>query len=147
MEDNTFYHRSKPAQNGSGRSGCGHPSRPTYINAPSLSHTDERVMGDKRKKKGRSRKKVTAEQVAASKDIHEWAFDGGSLPPSSTLIADEFVPLKAQKTAIERVAFEFHSHSKCSDGYLSPSAVVERANRNGVSRFPIVLSFGVLISF
>ena len=90
-------------------------------------------MGDKKKKKGRGRKKVTPEQILASTYINQWV-SGDSAP---LLTAEEFVPAKAPKAAIERVVFEFHSHSKCSDGFFSPSAVVERAHRNGVSRFAI----------
>lgn len=89
-------------------------------------------MGDRKKKKGRGRKKVTPEQIAASTYINQWVFGGSLAPPSAD---DEFVPpvAKGQRAAIEHMAFEFHSHSKCSDGFLSPSAVVERAHRNGVS--------------
>ncbi|ONK75516.1 uncharacterized protein A4U43_C03F17710 [Asparagus officinalis] len=85
-------------------------------------------MGDKKKKKGRGRKRVTPEQIAASRYVNRWVFgDSGS-----NLLDDDFVPANVQKSAIERVGFEFHSHSRCSDGFLSPSAVVERAHRNGV---------------
>lgn len=88
-------------------------------------------MGDKKKKKGRGRKRVTPEQISASRYVNRWVFgDSGS-----NLLDDDFVPANVQKSAIERVGFEFHSHSRCSDGFLSPSAVVERAHRNGVSLF------------
>lgn len=33
----------------------------------------------------------------------------------------------------EPLLFEMHSHSVHSDGFLTPSALVERAHRNGVS--------------
>nr|CAD1826887.1 unnamed protein product [Ananas comosus var. bracteatus] len=37
-------------------------------------------------------------------------------------------PLRRER----RVVFELHAHSTCSDGFLSPSALVERAHRSGV---------------
>lgn len=89
----------------------------------------------KKKKRSRSRKKVTAEQLIASSYVHDWASSSthgdSNNSSSSAADADEFVPPPLSK-APERVLFELHSHSKCSDGFLSPSAVVERAHRNGV---------------
>lgn len=66
-------------------------------------------------------------QVAASKYINEWVFDYSS---SDSNEIDSFLPSKNNKS--ERVVVELHSHSKRSDGCLSPAAVVERAHRNGV---------------
>ncbi|OIW02094.1 hypothetical protein TanjilG_14743 [Lupinus angustifolius] len=98
-------------------------------------------MGDgKRKKKknrGGSKKKMTHEQVLAFKSVSEWVFlDQPSSSTSSASLAscvvDDFGVQKAVGRGGEKVVFELHSHSKCSDGFLSPSKVVERAHINGV---------------
>ncbi|XP_020580997.1 uncharacterized protein LOC110025074 [Phalaenopsis equestris] len=70
----------------------------------------------RRRRRKRKKKKVTAEQLLASRYVHEWAF--GHSEPSDD--------------GAGRVLFELHSHSKFSDGFLSPAALVERAHRNGV---------------
>ncbi|CAL0318307.1 unnamed protein product [Lupinus luteus] len=98
------------------------------------------MMGDgKRKKKNRggSKKKMTHEQVLAFKSVSEWVFlDQPSSSTSSASLAscvvDDFGVQKAVGRGGEKVVFELHSHSKCSDGFLSPSKVVERAHMNGV---------------
>lgn len=76
---------------------------------------------------------MTAEQLAASRYVHDWVFRDPPPPPAAAAASggEDFAPAVAHRPA-ERVVFEFHSHSRCSDGYLSPSAVVERAHRNGV---------------
>lgn len=70
----------------------------------------------RRRKRKKKKKKVTPEQVLASRYVHEWAF--GHSEPSDDVVG--------------RVLFELHSHSRFSDGFLSPAALVERAHRNGV---------------
>lgn len=51
------------------------------------------------------------------------------LKPSAADV-DDFLPVQATRRG--DVLFELHSHSNHSDGFLSPSALVERAHRNGV---------------
>ncbi|KAI0507042.1 hypothetical protein KFK09_013160 [Dendrobium nobile] len=70
----------------------------------------------RRRRRKRKKKKVTAEQILASRYVREWAF--GHSEPSDD--------------SAGRVLFELHSHSKFSDGFLSPTALVERAHMNGV---------------
>ncbi|XP_026664297.2 5'-3' exoribonuclease-like isoform X1 [Phoenix dactylifera] len=87
-------------------------------------------MGDPKKKKRRakSKKKAAGEQSLLSRYIRDWVFRDP--PPTAT---DDFAPPPvAAHRAADRVVFELHSHSKYSDGFLSPSALVERAHRNGV---------------
>ncbi|EHA8589011.1 5'-3' exoribonuclease-like [Cocos nucifera] len=87
---------------------------------------DERAGGAKRRRrrrKGRGRKKVTQEEILASRFVREWAFP-------DAVPEDEEVASGMKGSG--RVVFEFHSHSNCSDGFLSPGEVVERAHRNGV---------------
>ncbi|KAM0936892.1 putative phosphoribosyl 1,2-cyclic phosphate 1,2-diphosphodiesterase [Dioscorea sansibarensis] len=69
------------------------------------------------RKRKRNKKKVTPELILASNYVHRWAF--GCLADDPDKVAD-------------RVLFELHCHSSCSDGFLPPSAVVERAHVNGV---------------
>jgi 3',5'-nucleoside bisphosphate phosphatase len=90
-------------------------------------------MGSKRKSKpGRSRKKTkaNADQALALDYVRTWAQPAP--PPASDSAADDFLPAQAARSG--DVLFELHSHSNHSDGSLSPSALVERAHRNGVSR-------------
>ncbi|CAA7395098.1 unnamed protein product [Spirodela intermedia] len=82
--------------------------------------------GKKARNKKRSKRKMTSEQALASKYILDWAF-----PPDCG--DGDFLPQpRAVAPRDERMLFELHCHSNCSDGYLSPKAVVERAHRNGV---------------
>ncbi|KAK8966293.1 hypothetical protein KSP40_PGU010842 [Platanthera guangdongensis] len=108
------------------------PSSPIHSIMPSISPTHPEVaiavfgevdsdstagsLKPRRRRRRRKKKEVTAEQKLASKYVHEWAF-GCSEPCDSS---------------VSRVLFELHSHSKFSDGFLSPAALVERAHRNGV---------------
>lgn len=83
--------------------------------------------GKKARNKKRSKRKMASEQALASKYICDWAF-----PPDCG--DGDFLPLpRAVAPRDERMLFELHCHSNCSDGYLSPKAVVDRAHRNGVS--------------
>ncbi|CAA6658815.1 unnamed protein product [Spirodela intermedia] len=66
---------------------------------------------EKGEKQEEEQEEMTSEQALASKYILDWA----AVAPRD-----------------ERMLFELHCHSNCSDGYLSPKAVVERAHRNGV---------------
>jgi hypothetical protein len=100
---------------------------------------------DKKKKKknknrGGSKKKMTHEQVLAFKFVTEWvSLDHPSSLATSSVVDDFGVQKPVGKNG-DKILFELHSHSKCSDGFLSPSKVVERAHMNGVS-FIVVLVF------
>ncbi|CAL9751528.1 unnamed protein product [Musa acuminata subsp. burmannicoides] len=82
----------------------------------------------RRKRKGRGRrKKATAEEILASGFVRRWAFPDASVNDHDG-DGDDGKPTGAAG----RVVFEFHSHSTCSDGFLSPTALVERAHSKGV---------------
>ncbi|GJN30547.1 hypothetical protein PR202_gb18860 [Eleusine coracana subsp. coracana] len=90
-------------------------------------------MGSKKKSKpSRSRKKAktSADQALALDYVRAWAQPAP--PPASDSDADGFLPAQAARGGGGEVLFELHSHSNHSDGFLSPSALVERAHRNGV---------------
>ncbi|XP_006649539.1 5'-3' exoribonuclease [Oryza brachyantha] len=99
-------------------------------------------MGSRKKAKpGRSRKKPksNADQALALDYVRAWVLPAASAPPTKPSAADAagdgFLPHQASKMASGgggSVLFELHSHSNHSDGFLSPSALVERAHRNGV---------------
>ncbi|XP_022988784.1 uncharacterized protein LOC111486022 [Cucurbita maxima] len=89
----------------------------------------------KKKKRGGSKKKMTSEQTAAFKYVTEWVYLDQSNSLASTAAAsvvDDFGVQKTLGKGGEKVVFELHSHSKFSDGFLSPSKLVERAHGNGV---------------
>ncbi|CAK8578042.1 unnamed protein product [Lathyrus sativus] len=104
--------------------------------------TSNSIKGNKDKKKkkknknrGGSKKKMTHEQVLAFKSVTEWVFlahPSSSLALAPSSLVDDFGVQKPLGKNGDRVLFELHSHSKCSDGFLSPSKVVERAHMNGV---------------
>lgn len=86
---------------------------------------------------------MTAEQTLAFKSVSEWVFldQPSSLPPSAaSFVVDDFGVQKSLGKGGEKLVFELHSHSKFSDGFLSPVKLVERAHGNGVSFFEIVLA-------
>nr|CAB3501757.1 unnamed protein product [Digitaria exilis] len=94
-------------------------------------------MGSKKKSKpSRSRKKprTSADQALALDYVRAWAYPVPPLPEPSAADADadDFLPAQAARGGGGDVLFELHSHSNHSDGFLSPSALVERAHRNGV---------------
>lgn len=93
-------------------------------------------MGDgskKKKKRGGAKKRLTAEQALALKSVNEWVYldksSSGSLS-SSFENNDDFLPKFVPPP--QKVVFELHSHSIRSDGFLSPTALVERAHQYGV---------------
>ncbi|KGN43710.1 uncharacterized protein LOC101218042 [Cucumis sativus] len=89
----------------------------------------------KKKKRGGTKKKMTSEQIAAFKYVTEWAYldQSNSLASSAAAsVVDDFGVQKTVGKGGEKVVFELHSHSKCSDGFLTPSKLVERAHGNGV---------------
>ncbi|XP_062210191.1 uncharacterized protein LOC133911796 [Phragmites australis] len=91
-------------------------------------------MGSKKKSKtSRSKKKskTSADQALALDYVRAWAHTAPPPEPSAAdAAADDFLPIQAALRG--EVLFELHSHSNHSDGFLSPSALVERAHRNGV---------------
>ncbi|KAF9610324.1 hypothetical protein IFM89_021994 [Coptis chinensis] len=99
--------------------------------------------GKKKKKtsgsNSKKKKKMTMEQSYATKYVSEWVFldsSSSSSSSSASVVVDDFgVQLKSSNKVSDKFVFELHSHSICSDGFLSPTAVVERAHRNGVSPF------------
>ncbi|KAG6588776.1 hypothetical protein SDJN03_17341, partial [Cucurbita argyrosperma subsp. sororia] len=89
----------------------------------------------KKKKRGGTKKKMTSEQTAAFKYVTEWVYLDQSNSLASTAAAsvvDDFGVQKTLGKGGEKVVFDLHSHSKFSDGFLSPSKLVERAHGNGV---------------
>ncbi|KAF7126895.1 hypothetical protein RHSIM_Rhsim11G0136200 [Rhododendron simsii] len=88
----------------------------------------------KKKKRGGSKKKMTVEQSIAYKRVSEWVFlDRSSVPANSSATDDDFAAAVINHGKLsEKLVFELHSHSICSDGFLSPSKLVERAHQNGV---------------
>ncbi|CAD6209967.1 unnamed protein product [Miscanthus lutarioriparius] len=90
-------------------------------------------MGKKKKSKpSRSKKKpkTSADQALALDYVRAWAQPAPPPREPSAADADDFLPVLATRGG--DVLFELHSHSNHSDGFLSPSALVERAHRNGV---------------
>lgn len=96
---------------------------------------DEKKKRNKKKKRGGgSKKKMTTEQTEAFKSVTDWLFVGSSPPLSSS--SDDFAVTINNSGSLksgEKLVFELHSHSNCSDGFLSPSKLVEKAHNNGVS--------------
>ncbi|CAK9309203.1 unnamed protein product [Citrullus colocynthis] len=89
----------------------------------------------KKKKRGGTKKKMTSEQAAAFKYVTEWVYldHSNSLASSAAAsVVDDFGVQKSLGKGGEKVVFELHSHSKFSDGFLTPSKLVERAHGNGV---------------
>ncbi|GMI88363.1 hypothetical protein like AT2G13840 [Hibiscus trionum] len=93
---------------------------------------------NKKKKRGGSKRKMTAEQTSAFKSVTEWVYldrhnsSSSSTPALSSWVVDDFGVQKSLGRAMEKVVFELHSHSKHSDGFLSPSKLVEKAHGRGV---------------
>ncbi|KAA8536470.1 hypothetical protein F0562_028948 [Nyssa sinensis] len=84
----------------------------------------------KKKKRGGSKKKMTIEETKAYKSVSEWVFLGSDA--SSVAVDNDFGVLMTRSKFSEKLMFELHSHSKCSDGFLTPSKLVERAHQIGV---------------
>ncbi|KAF8118945.1 hypothetical protein N665_0001s0005 [Sinapis alba] len=95
---------------------------------------DEKKRRNKKKKRGGSKKKMTSEQAEAIKSVSDWLFVGSSSsPPLSSTLDDFAVTINNGSLRCgEKLVFELHSHSNRSDGFLSPSKLVERAHTNGV---------------
>ncbi|GLT74272.1 hypothetical protein SLA2020_460780 [Shorea laevis] len=86
----------------------------------------------KKKKRGGSKKKMTAEQFSAFKSVSEWVYLDQQHLSAASCVVDDFGVQKSLGKGGEKLVFELHSHSKHSDGFLSPSKLVERAHMNGV---------------
>ncbi|CAI9765360.1 unnamed protein product [Fraxinus pennsylvanica] len=90
----------------------------------------------KKKKRGGAKRKMTLEQTVAYKSVSEWVFldrSNDNINNSMGLfdsVLDDFGVQRYQPK--EKLVFEFHCHTTCSDGFLSPSKLVERAHQNGV---------------
>ncbi|GAY67342.1 hypothetical protein CUMW_255700 [Citrus unshiu] len=97
-------------------------------------HVEKRPKDKKKKtkkKRGGGKKKMTAEQSLAFNSVTEWVYLDQSHSSSSS--EDDFGVHQILNRAVDNnVVFELHSHSNFSDGYLSPSKLVERAHCNGV---------------
>ncbi|XP_028788387.1 uncharacterized protein LOC114744379 [Neltuma alba] len=90
-------------------------------------------MKKKKQQRGGNKKKMTNEQSLAFKSVKEWVFlSQPSSSSAASFVVDDFGVQKSLGRGGEKVVFELHSHSKFSDGFLSPSKLVERAHRNGV---------------
>lgn len=92
----------------------------------------------KKKKRGGAKRRMTAEQTLALKSVNEWVClaqqSGNNNGDEDMGKGDDFLPETMRRAQVcEKVVFDLHSHSICSDGYLSPSALVEKAHQNGVS--------------
>ncbi|KAJ4790174.1 polymerase/histidinol phosphatase-like [Rhynchospora pubera] len=87
--------------------------------------TQKKNKKKKKKKKRRRRKIVTPEEISAATYVRHWVFPDS--PPDDAHILE----LSTSKPA-GRILFELHSHSTCSDGFLSPTALVHRAHARGV---------------
>ncbi|MFS7985708.1 putative phosphoribosyl 1,2-cyclic phosphate 1,2-diphosphodiesterase [Helianthus anomalus] len=89
----------------------------------------------KNNKRSGTKKRMTLEQSLAYKSVTEWVFlDTLSCSPNSTIAIDDDFKVKLVHTKVpaDKLVFELHSHSICSDGFLSPSKLVERAHQFGV---------------
>lgn len=91
----------------------------------------------KKKKRGGTKKRMTLEQTIAYKSVSEWVFldqssSLGSSASSVVTVLDDFGVQWTPTKFSEKLVFDLHSHSICSDGFLSPSKLVERAHQNGV---------------
>ncbi|KAL6515299.1 hypothetical protein OROHE_018931 [Orobanche hederae] len=97
---------------------------------------------NKKKKRGGAKRKITLEQTVAYKAVSEWVFldqsnninnyynnNNNSMNFGDAFLDDFGVKWYNPK---EKLVFEFHCHTTCSDGFLSPTKLVERAHHNGV---------------
>ncbi|KAL6494566.1 hypothetical protein OROGR_031366 [Orobanche gracilis] len=96
----------------------------------------------KKKKRGGAKRKITLEQTVAYKAVSEWVFldqsnnnnnnyynNSNSMNFGDAFLDDFGVKWYNPK---EKLVFEFHCHTTCSDGFLSPTKLVERAHHKGV---------------
>lgn len=88
----------------------------------------------KKTKRGGAKRKLTPEQTVAYKAVSEWVFLGQSNSCNSNSSVDSDFGVQVYQPK-EKLVFEFHCHTTCSDGFLSPTKLVERAHNNGVRCF------------
>ncbi|KAH1031031.1 hypothetical protein J1N35_043205 [Gossypium stocksii] len=117
--------------------GLGDNNNPSFQSNISSKAKDKKK--NKKKKRGGSKRKMTAEQTSAFKSVTEWVYldrhhhpNSSSTAGLSSWVVDDFGVQKSLGRGMEKMVFELHSHSKHSDGFLSPSKLVERAHGNGV---------------
>lgn len=74
------------------------------------------------------------EQILALNYVRDWAFPPSAASRSGAAAYEEFLPSQALSFASSSapLVFDLHSHSNHSDGFLSPSDLVERAYKRGV---------------
>lgn len=91
----------------------------------------EKKRNNKKNRGGSKKKKTTSDQSQAIKSVTDWLFVGSSSspPPDDFAVTINTASLRRG----EKLVFELHSHSNRSDGFLSPSKLVQRAHTNGVS--------------
>lgn len=97
----------------------------------------------KKKKRGGAKKRLNLDQSLAYKSVCEWVFLGQSSP--SVCLDDDF-GVQINKCC-DKLVFDLHCHSICSDGFLSPSKLVERAHQNGVSFFCFLIFLNFFFFF
>ncbi|ESQ51126.1 hypothetical protein EUTSA_v10022694mg [Eutrema salsugineum] len=96
---------------------------------------DEKKKRNKKKKRGDGKKKMTTEQAEATRSVRDWFFVGSSSSPLSSSSSRDDFAVKINSGSLrcgEKLVFELHSHSNRSDGFLSPTKLVEKAHNNGV---------------
>ncbi|CAA2965410.1 5 -3 exoribonuclease [Olea europaea subsp. europaea] len=103
---------------------------------PIVNNSNNNSKKKKKKKRGGSKRKMTLEQTVAYKSVSEWVLldrsndnINNSMGVFDSVLDDFGVQCYQPK---EKLVFEFHCHTTCSDGFLSPSKLVERAHQNGV---------------
>ncbi|XP_010530624.1 PREDICTED: uncharacterized protein LOC104807167 [Tarenaya hassleriana] len=100
---------------------------------------DDKKKRNKKKKKtkrGGGKRKMTVEQASAFMSVSNWVFldssYSSSSPRPSSSSASSLDGFAVTITGDNKLVFELHSHSNFSDGFLSPSKLLERAHMNGV---------------
>ncbi|KAL3620923.1 hypothetical protein CASFOL_035835 [Castilleja foliolosa] len=88
----------------------------------------------KKKKRGGAKRKITVEQTVAYKAVSEWVFLDQSNSKKEASFGDAFIDDFGVNwyQPKEKLVFEFHCHTTCSDGFLSPTKLIERAHQKGV---------------
>ncbi|KFK39951.1 hypothetical protein AALP_AA3G310500 [Arabis alpina] len=83
---------------------------------------EKKKRNKKKKRSNGGKKNITTDQSDAYKSVSDWLFLGSSSSPPSLDAA----------SSLRSPVFELHSHSNRSDGFLSPSKLLEKAHHNGV---------------
>ena len=125
-----------------------HGSNNSNCSSIASKESSKKAKEKRKKKRGGTKKKMTLEQSLAYKSVSEWVYlDQSSSMASSaaSFVVDDFGVQKNLGRGGEKLVFELHSHSKFSDGFLTPSKLVERAHGNGVSFFSSFLAFCYIV--